>query len=202
MTKIKMCGLTRMCDIEAVNLIKPEYIGFVFFKKSRRYITPEQASELKAKLSPEIKAVGVFIGESAENVSALLESGVIDIAQLHGDENDEYIRTLRKMTDKPIIQAFRIGSPEDAEKAENSRADMILLDAGAGDGRVFDWSLIKNIQRPYFLAGGLDCENAGEAVRRLRPFALDVSSGLETDGSKDINKMYAFAQAVRKENEK
>lgn len=201
MTAIKMCGLSRECDIKAVNQIKPEYIGFVFFGKSRRYISPEKALELKQLLDKNIKAVGVFVDESVEKVAELLESGVIDVAQLHGHETEEYIYHLREMTKKPVIQAFRIHSHDDAEKAVKSTADMILLDAGAGDGTVFDWSLIKNIQRPYFLAGGLDCENIAEAVRTIKPYAVDVSSGIETDGLKDIKKMTVFAMAVRKEDE-
>ena len=200
MTYIKMCGLTRMSDITAVNSVKPEYIGFVFYEKSKRYITPSKAVELKGLLSPEIKAVGVFVNESAEVVAGLLESGVIDIAQLHGDEDEEYISGLRRMTDKPIIQAFRIRSAADAERARQSSGDMILLDAGAGDGKAFDWSLISNIERPYFLAGGLSCQNVAQAVRELHPYGVDVSSGIETDGIKDIEKMAAFAGAVRKDN--
>lgn len=201
MTYIKMCGLKRLCDIEAVNEIRPEYIGFVFYKKSKRYITPEQALEFKNQLSPGIKAVGVFLDEEAENVVKIIESGAIDIAQLHGSENDDYISFLRRRTEKPIIQAFRIRSADDARKAEKSSADMILLDAGAGDGIKFDWSLIKIVKRPYFLAGGLNCENVAAAVKELKPYAVDVSSGIETEGLKDIQKMTAFAQAVRKENE-
>lgn len=201
MTYIKMCGLKRLCDIVAVNEIRPEYIGFVFYKKSKRYITPEQALEFKNQLSPGIKAVGVFLDEEAENVVKIIESGAIDIAQLHGSENDDYISFLRRRTEKPIIQAFRIRSADDARKAEKSSADMILLDAGAGDGITFDWSLIKIVKRPYFLAGGLNCENVAAAVKELKPYAVDVSSGIETEGLKDIQKMTAFAQAVRKENE-
>ena len=131
MTAIKMCGLSRECDIKAVNQIKPEYIGFVFFGKSRRYISPEKALELKQLLDKNIKAVGVFVDESVEKVAELLESGVIDVAQLHGHETEEYIYHLREMTKKPVIQAFRIHSHDDAEKAVRSTADMILLDAGA-----------------------------------------------------------------------
>ena len=195
-----MCGLTRFSDIEAVNKIKPEYIGFVFWEKSKRYVTGEKAAVLKNRLSPEIKAVGVFVDEAAEKVASLLECGIIDIAQLHGHENEEYIAGLRSMTTKPIIQAFRIRSEEDIVRGENSTADMILLDAGFGEGKAFDWSLIKNIKRPYFLAGGLDCGNVQEALSALHPYAVDVSSGIETDGLKDIKKMDAFARAVRKDD--
>jgi len=201
MTAIKMCGLTRECDIQAVNEIKPEYIGFVFWAKSKRYLSPEKALELKKQLDENIKAVGVFVDESVEKVAGLLENDIINIAQLHGHENEDYIKNLREMTDKPMIQAFRIRSESDIEKAVRSTADMILLDAGMGNGNVFDWSLIKNIQRPYFLAGGLNGENVAEAVKILKPYAVDVSSGIETDGLKDMKKMAEFSAIVRKEEE-
>ena len=152
-------------------------------------------------LDENIKAVGVFVDESIEKVAELLENGVIDLAQLHGSETEDYIHKLREMTNKPVIQAFRIRSSVDVERAVKSYADMILLDAGMGDGKIFDWSLIQDITRPYFLAGGLNCENIAEAVRKFHPYAVDVSSGIETDGLKDIKKMTAFAMAVRKENE-
>jgi len=201
MTAIKMCGLSQKRDIQAVNEIKPEYIGFVFWAKSKRYISPEKALEFKQMLDENIKAVGVFVDESIEKVAELLENGVIDLAQLHGSETEDYIHKLREMTNKPVIQAFRIRSSVDVERAVKSYADMILLDAGMGDGKIFDWSLIQDITRPYFLAGGLNCENIAEAVRKFHPYAVDVSSGIETDGLKDIKKMTAFAMAVRKENE-
>ncbi len=199
MIKIKLCGLTRPVDIEAANRLFPEYIGFVFAPKSRRYIAPERAKELKSMLSPEIKAVGVFVNETAQRVAELLNEGIIDIAQLHGSEDEEYIGLLRELTGKPIIKAFRIESEEDIMQVENSTADYILLDSGAGTGIPFDWNLIQSIKRPYFLAGGLDCDNVGKAVRALRPYAVDVSSGIETDGLKDVNKMAEFVATVRKE---
>ena len=201
MTGIKMCGLRRPEDIEAVNGLKPEYIGFVFFKKSRRYISPEKALELKKILDENIKAVGVFVDEDIKTVEKFLKSGIIDIAQLHGNETDDYIKSLKESTGKPVIKAFKIRSLSDIETAENCTADMILLDAGMGDGKLFDWSLVSGMKRPYFLAGGLDCTNAETAVSRLHPYALDVSSGVETDGLKDIQKMTAFMNAVRKEDE-
>ena len=198
-TRIKFCGLSRPCDIESANELKPEYIGFVFVSKRRRYITPEKAKELKQLLDPEIGAVGVFINENPESVASLLNHGVIDIAQLHGSEDENYIKQLRTLTDKPIIRAFRIESAKDIEDAEHCTADYVLLDSGAGTGTTFDWDLIQNIKRPYFLAGGLSPDNIGDAVKMLRPFAVDVSSGIETDGVKDKIKMAAFAAAVRKE---
>lgn len=200
MTKIKFCGLTRTGDIEAANELKPDYIGFVFWPKSKRSVTAEEAKTLKAKLDPSIKAVGVFVDEDMEAVKSLLDGGIIDIAQLHGHEDEDYISGLKKASGKPVIKAFRIRSEEDIRKAEASPADLVLLDAGMGDGVTFDWSLIKNAGRPYFLAGGLDPDNAADAVRTLHPYALDVSSGIETDGLKDTNKMAAFAASVRKED--
>lgn len=199
MTKIKLCGLSRPRDIEAANALKPEYIGFVFAPKSKRHVTPEQAAELKGLLSPNIRAVGVFVNESVQKVAELLQNGVIDVAQLHGNEDEEYIKELRTLTDKPIIKAFRIGSEQDTEAALSSTADDILLDSGAGTGKTFDWRLLSKIDRPYFLAGGLDAENVSEAIRALTPYAVDVSSGIETDGGKDKTKMAAFVAAVRKE---
>ena len=200
MTKIKFCGLTCTGDIEAANELKPDYIGFVFWPKSKRAVTAGQAKTLKAKLDPSIKAVGVFVDEDMEAVKSLLDGGIIDIAQLHGHEDEDYINGLKKASGKPVIKAFRIRSEEDIRKAEASPADLVLLDAGMGDGVTFDWSLIKNAGRPYFLAGGLDPDNAADAVRTLHPYALDVSSGIETDGLKDTNKMAAFAASVRKED--
>ena len=196
-TLIKMCGMRRMEDIEAVNELRPEYIGFVFFAGSKRYVTPETAAELRKALLPDIRAVGVCVDAPPEDAARWLNSGMIDIAQLHGHEDEAYIARLRQLTDKPLIQAFRIRSEEDALKAQQSSADGILLDAGAGDGKTFDWGWLKEVSRPYFLAGGLNPENVSRAVREVKPFAVDVSSGIETDGFKDIRKMRAFIRAVR-----
>lgn len=199
MIKIKLCGLSRPCDIEAANRLKPEYIGFVFAPNSRRYITPERAAELRALLAPGIQAVGVFVNAPPETVAGLLERGIIDLAQLHGTEDEAYLSRLRERTDKPVIQAFRVRSEEDCLAARKSSADYILLDSGAGTGKAFDWSLIRELGRPYFLAGGLGPENVAASVRRLRPYAVDVSSGIETDGKKDQQKMADFVSAVRRE---
>ena len=199
MTKIKFCGLTGDCDIDAANELRPEYVGFVFAPKSKRYVTPERAAELRRRLADGIKAVGVFVNDTPCHVAELLETGVIDIAQLHGSEDEEYIGQLRQLTDKPIIRAFRIKTAEDIAEAEKCTADHVLLDSGAGTGEVFDWKLIKNMKRPYFLAGGLSPDNVENAVEQLSPYAVDVSSGIETDGVKDKVKMAAFAAAVRGE---
>ena len=196
MTKIKFCGLKRKADIEAANALMPDFIGFVFAKDSRRYISPENAAVLKSRLSPEITAVGVFVNERPESIASLLNDGVIDLAQLHGDEDEAYISRLKGLTGKPVIKAFRITSSSEVMKASASSADMILLDSGTGSGRTFNWQLIKEIRRPYFLAGGLDPENVSAAVGLLNPWAVDVSSGIETDELKDIEKMAAFAAAA------
>ena len=195
MTKIKLCGLRRAEDIEAANLLKPDYIGFVFYKKSKRYISFEQARILKSMLK--VKAVGVFVDENPKVVADLLEKGIIDLAQLHGSEDEAYIKTLRKLTDKPLIKAFQIKTAEDLNKAEASSADMILLDAGTGDGVSFDWNMLKSFNRPYFLAGGMSPENVRPAIEKLHPYGVDVSSGIETDGVKDIEKMREFMTNAR-----
>ena len=199
--KIKLCGLMRPCDIEAVNELQPDYIGFVFAKKSRRYVSPEKAEKLKAMLAPGIQAVGVFVNEEPAQIVSLLEAGTIDVAQLHGQESETEIRRLRELTDHPLIQAFRIDTEQDVERANASTADYVLLDSGAGGtGTVFDWDLLQAIRRPYFLAGGLDTENLGTVKAKLNPYCIDVSSGIETDGYKDKEKMTAFVAAARKED--
>lgn len=200
MTKIKFCGLSRACDMKAANELMPDYIGFVFVPKSKRYVSPAAAAELKGLLVPGIKAVGVFINETPEQIADLLNKGIIDMAQLHGDENENFIRRLQELTDKPVIKAFRIVTANDIKIANQSAADYILLDSGAGTGTVFDWDLVKNIDRSYFLAGGLSPANVPRAVSRLRPYAVDVSSGIEMDGFKSKTKMAAFAAAIRKED--
>lgn len=199
MTKIKLCGISRESDISVVNELKPEYIGFVFAKKSKRYVAPEAAAVLKSKLSEEIQAVGVFVNESVEQVAKLLEENIIDIAQLHGSEDENYISELRKLSKKPIIKAFCIKDSDDIAAIECSSADYVLLDSGTGSGKTFEWNLIKNIRRPFFLAGGLDTQNVEMAVKEIKPYAVDVSSGIETDGYKDAEKMTMFVAAVRKE---
>ena len=193
MTKIKFCGLKTLDDIYYANEILPEYIGFVFAPKSKRYVPPAQAKKFRNALSKKICAVGVFVNEKLSTVAELLNAGIIDAVQLHGNEDDVYIKNLRGLSNKLIIKAFKV------HVAEESLADFILIDAGAGDGKTFDWSLIKNLRREYFLAGGLTPENVGDAIKLLNPFAVDVSSGIESDSKKDFNKMKAFADAVRKD---
>ncbi|MED9969474.1 MAG: phosphoribosylanthranilate isomerase [Ruminococcus sp.] len=199
MTKIKFCGLTRPCDIEAANEIKPDYIGFVFAPNSKRRVSYKQAVDLKNLLSKEIQAVGVFLNEDIDQVISLLNLGIIDAAQLHGDESVEYITRIQNETGKPVIKAFQIHSEQDVAAAEKTIADYIILDAGTGEGKTFDWALVENFKKPYFLAGGLNPDNVADAMRKLHPYALDVSTGIETGGFKDKEKMAAFAVTVRKE---
>lgn len=196
--KIKLCGLTREEDVLTANRLKPEYVGFVFVPGSRRFVTVERARELRRLLAPGIAAVGVFLREPPENVASLLWEGVIDLPQLHGGEDEGYLSRLRSLTDRPILQAFRADTERRLRDAVESTADMVLLDSGAGGSGVpLDWSTLRDFPRPFFLAGGLDPTNVAEAVSALHPYAVDVSSGIETDGRKDPEKMTAFVAAVR-----
>ena len=197
MVKIKFCGIKRIEDIDICNELKPDYIGFVFFDKSKRFIKPIDAKALKEKLNKNILAVGVFVNEAIDNIVEIVNEGIIDLVQLHGDEDDEYIRHLKEKTKAPIIKAFKILSKNDIIEANESIADYVLLDSGAGTGMTFDWELIKGIERDYFLAGGLGISNVAEAVEKLNPFAVDVSSGIETDGYKNKNKMIEFIKKVK-----
>ena len=200
MTKIKFCGLRRACDIAYANALRPDYIGFVFAKQSRRYLPPEEAAALREGLDRAICPVGVFVNEPPEIVAGLLNCGVIDMAQLHGQEDAVYVRALRCLTRKPLIQAFSIRSAADVQAAAVSSADYILLDSGTGGaGKAFDWSLTAGIGRDYFLAGGLSPENAVQAIHAAHPYAVDVSSGVETGGVKDSEKMRRFVLAVRED---
>lgn len=198
MTKIKLCGLSRAEDILIANEILPEFVGFVFYKKSRRYIEPEKFLELKKILDKKISAVGVFVNEKISIIAEISKN--LDYIQLHGSEDKNYISELKNLTDKKIIQAFKIKTAEDLKIAKNSCADFILLDGGAGEGKVFDWQLLKDFEREYFLAGGLNCDNVGDAIKILQPFAVDVSSGIETSNFKDAKKMREFVKKVRSEN--
>ena len=196
MTKVKFCGLSRIDDIIAANDLEPDYIGFVFAKGSNRQVSFDAACRLKTALSQNIKSVGVFVNEEVKKTANIANDGVIDIIQLHGDEDGEYIRSLRRLTDKPIIQAIILTDELSVEKANDSLADFVLLDAGRGEGRTFDWELAKKITRSYFLAGGLNEKNVAEAITKLNPYAVDVSGGIETNGKKDHAKMKSFLRVV------
>ena len=196
MTKIKMCGLMRLADIEAVCAVRPDYAGSILTAGFRRSVTRSQYLEMNRMLADAgIKRVGVFVNEPPESAAVFAE--MLDLIQLHGDEDAAYIAKLRTFTDAEIIKMYRLTAPEDAEQVNRSTADYVLLDSGTGTGKVFDWSLLSGITRPYFLAGGLTPENVGEAVTALHPYAVDVSSGIETDGRKDPEMIRRFAEIVR-----
>ena len=201
MTRIKLCGLTREEDVATANELQPDYVGFVFWPRSRRCVSPETARLLKAQLDTRIAAVGVFVDAPADQVAGLLDDGTIDIAQLHGHEDDAYIAAVRSLLPEPaqkvLVKAFVVKDAADLHAASQSSADMVLLDAGLGGGTPFDWSLLEQFERPYFLAGGLDADNVAEALALTGAAAVDTSSGIETDGVKDPAKMRAFVQAVR-----
>lgn len=196
MVAIKLCGLTRRCDAVWANECRPEYVGFVF-ARSRRCVRDEQAAQLRQVLRPDIEAVGVFVNEPIDHIAALVQRGIIQLVQLHGTEDASYVQALRRAVSVPIIQAYSIHCRDDMKKALQSTAEFILLDHGAGGtGQPFDWTLICSVNRPYFLAGGLSPDTAADAVR-LRPYGVDVSSGIETNGVKDREKMRAFVSQVR-----
>ena len=190
-TKIKICGLKRPEDITYVNEAKPDYCGFIIeFPKSSRNVTGVQVRELTARLASDIIPVGVFVNAVPERVEELLLDGTIHIAQLHGQEDETYIRRIQKSTGHQVIKAFSVKTAQDIENALKSPADYILLDQGSGGtGQTFDWSLIPEIDRPFFLAGGLGVENLETAVRTIHPYAVDLSSSVETDGMKDRDKI-------------
>lgn len=197
--KIKICGLKRPEDIQAVNAVKPDFCGFVIeVTKSSRCVTREQVRELVRGLHKDIIPVGVFVNAPPELPAQLLNEGTLGIAQLHGNEDEAYIRILREMTDKPLIQAFSIRSTQDVLRACKSTADYILLDQGSGGtGKTFDWSLIPQISRPFFLAGGLGPDNLEQAIRQVHPWAVDLSSSLETQGYKDPEKIRRAVESVK-----
>lgn len=197
MTKVKICGLSRECDIEYANMLKPDYIGYVFWQKSRRCVTEEQASVLTHRLDEAITPVGVFVDEELKRVSQLANDGIIKVIQLHGHENEVYLKELRSMTDAPIIKAFKIRSAADIDRANAFPSDYVLLDNGYGTGQTFDWGFVKGIDRPFFLAGGVNADNVAGAIEKLQPYAVDISSGVETDGYKDFEKLQRFMEMVR-----
>ena len=196
-TLIKICGLSRPEDIEVVNELLPDFIGFVFYEKSKRNVTKDVAKSLKEKLDSRIPAVGVFVDADPEFVISLLEDGIIDIAQLHGSEDEEYIQTIKTRTGRKVIKAFVVKGDQSLEEAEKSSADYLLLDSGMGTGSTFDWSRLDKVKRPYFLAGGLGPGNIDKALSEIKPYAVDVSSGVETDGVKDSEKIREFVRRVR-----
>ena len=198
--KIKLCGMFRECDIDYANEAQPDYIGFVLeFPKSHRSMDMQTAERLKRLLSPGIKAVGVFVNSAETTCAEYANCGIIDLIQLHGGEDAEYIKRLRALTNAPIIKAVKVRSAEDIAQAQELGADYLLLDNGTGTGQCFDHSLIDCavIRQPFFLAGGLTPENLRQAALDIQPYCVDLSSGIETDRVKDREKMLAAVRAVR-----
>lgn len=194
--KIKICGLFREEDVTYANQVMPDYVGFVF-AASRRQITKEQAEQFRRRLSPDIRTVGVFVNAPLTEICSLLAEDIIDMAQLHGDESEEDIQYLQKKTGKPIMKAVKVAKRQDIEPWLDSSADYLLFDSGAGSGVSFPWELLTGVSREYFLAGGLRADNITEALQMLTPYAIDLSSGVESDGVKDLQKMQTVVDIVR-----
>lgn len=202
--RIKICGLMRPEDILYVNRVRADYAGFILAEGRKRTLDRERVKELAAGLAPGILKTGVFVNQDPDWIAETVRITGIDAVQLHGSETEKEILYLRKLLDEgpgkqcKIVRAFRVEGPEDILRAEESSADLVLLDHGAGgSGEAFDWSLAGKAGRPFFLAGGLDAENVQEAIRLLKPWAVDVSSGVETGGKKDPEKIRKFTEAVR-----
>ncbi|MGF0032009.1 phosphoribosylanthranilate isomerase [Bariatricus sp. SGI.154] len=201
-TKIKICGLKRPEDIQIANSLKLDYVGFVFAKSSRQ-ITEKIADSLREQLLPEIPAVGVFVREPIARIARLCKEQIIQMIQLHGEEDEEYIKRLRQeVPDIPMIRAVRVRSGEQILEAEKMDCEYLLLDTYikgtyGGSGQQFDKRLIPRLEKPYFLAGGLDAENVRENIEACHPYAVDVSSAVETDGIKDAVKIQNFIERVR-----
>ena len=206
MAKIKICGICRPEDIKAINQVLPDYIGFVF-AESKRKISLDDAVNLKKLLNPAVKTVGVFVNENINRLIELCDFKVIDIVQLHGDENESYILELKNKIRNPIIKAVRVRSQQDIKAAEDLPCDYLLLDsykdnAYGGTGKTFDWSLIpkkSERKKPIFLAGGINRDNLSDALS-AEPYCIDVSSGVETDGKKDPEKIKDTVNLLRKQN--
>jgi phosphoribosylanthranilate isomerase len=196
--KIKICGLFRPVDVTYVNEALPDYAGFVF-AKSRRKVSLDLAEEMRSALDEKITPVGVFVDSPIEEIVSIYEEGIIDIAQLHGDESAEYIETLREHCKVKIIRAVSVETEHDIRRANGFGADHLLLDNGpGGTGVKFDWSLVKHVTKPFFLAGGINLSNMEDALHLTpAPYALDISSGAEIDGLKDRDTIIKLVETVR-----
>ena len=203
---VKYCGITKEEEIQHLQQLPIDYVSFVFYKKSKRYVDKEQARRLRAKLKPSIPSVGVFVEEEIPKILELLQEGIIQGVQLHGKEEEAYVLKLKqemeKLGTKPFLwQAFILKEEKDIERANASPADLILLDGGKGEGKEAEAGLLQKIQRPYILAGGLSAENVIEKIKAFSPYGLDVSSGIEEQGEegsrKSPEKMESFIHLVR-----
>lgn len=192
MAKIKICGLRRDDDISYVNKLRPDYAGFILSNGFRRSIDMKTVTHLRNRLAAGITAVGVFVNENEEIVNACIKMGVIDMVQLHGDESAEYCKKIKA----PVIKVLK---PDTFDKISEYEpyADYFLFDSGTGTGKTFDWSAIPDTEKPFFLAGGLDRDNLKQAIETVKPYAVDMSSSVETDGIKDYNKIKEIIDIVR-----
>ena len=199
MVKVKICGICHESEISIMNELVPDFVGFVFVRKSRHFISPEHAGYLRSKLRQGIKSVGVFTNESLHGVAMCVETAGLNMVQLHGEETAEYIASLREYIRCPIIKVYKVAKPIDAEKALYSTADYVMLDGGtAGDGKTFDWSMLGRMRRNFFLSGGLNPENFQQALLLdPQPYALNASSGLEAHRTKDFRKVMKFILGVK-----
>lgn len=198
-TKIKICGMFRECDIDYVNQYKPDYIGFIFWDRSHRYVDFDTAAALRTRLDKDIKAVGVFVDADIDAVINAANSDIIDLIQLHGSEDESYVRAVRAKTGKPVIKAVKIVTGEEIARWNESEADYLLLDSGMGTGKTFDWNKASvRPDKPFFLAGGIGADNICEAEALFKPYAVDLSSSVETDRVKDPVKIEAVISAIRK----
>lgn len=200
MTKIKICGLSREEDIQAVNETRPDFCGFIIdCPRSRRNVSPERVKELVKGLRGDIVPVGVFVNAPLALPAKMVREGVIRAIQLHGQEDEAYIRRLKEQTEVPVIKAIPMDESQDARRAQESPADLVILDkGGGGTGQVFDWKLAQGVTRPFLLAGGLNLQNLEIALEAVNPWGVDLSSGVETQGYKDREKIIAAVAAVRK----
>lgn len=197
MTKIKICGLFRDCDIDFVNEATADYVGFVF-AKSHRQISVKQADLFRKKLNKNIISVGVFVNNDIEEIQKIYNDGIISIAQLHGSEDNNYIAGLRKNCKVEIIKSVNASTGIDLQKIKNIDADFLLFDGGiGGEGKTFDWKILSEINKPFFLAGGLNIDNIDEAIKKVKPYAVDLSSGVETDRVKDKQKILNIVRRVK-----
>ena len=206
MTRVKICGLSRPEDIFQANKLKSDYIGFVFYPKSKRAVTQSQAALLKAMLDKEIKAVGVFVNADIAFIEKLAQLRIIDLVQLHGDEDSLYIQELRKRVYIPIIKAIRVQGEESLQNLRNYPVDFFLFDTYkpvqyGGTGERFNLELEGvTIPKPYFIAGGLDASNVAHVIaENPHAYAVDVSGGVEDSatGLKDAQKMADFVAQVK-----
>lgn len=196
--KVKMCGMQRMEDIAYANEVRPDAIGYIFFKKSKRYVTGKQAKSLDQNLNQTIQSVGVFVNETIKNVVEIAKEVPLDVIQLHGDEDLDYIKNLKTKIEIPIWKAVRVKETKDIKEAEQLPVDRLLLDTFTeeknmygGTGKVMNYDLIpkEGISKPFFIAGGLHKKNIKEITEKVHPYGIDISSGIETDGYKDLTKM-------------